>query len=96
MVQKKDKSYPQKKNEENVRNYRPILYSASVVQTVFDHPTDFILGLTKFNQRSRNVPSFLPNAGSLSDIQDDLTEMLRVGCQNVDCDDRFHESFRLH
>ena len=74
-----DKSVIQ--NERRIcRKLKPDLHSANAVQIVVDHLVQEIWSSTwpSSTWRSRKVPSLLPKAGSLSDIQDDWTEMPRV------------------
>ena len=94
-----NKSYVLKWERRRCRKLSPDLYLASPAHTVFDYlekQTLFIPDLKNSMRRSGRVPAYIPSARSLSDEQDDWTEMPRVGCQHVECDDWLHEGVRLH
>ena len=90
---KKIKVFYKKGDVEDVSNYRPIC-SLPAMYKLFS--TILYGRLPKSNRRSGGLQKNLPDNGSSCDVQNDGTEMPRVGNQNVDCDGGLHEGVRLH
>ena len=82
---------------EDVSNYRPIcslpamykLFSTNCME-------DYTQCLTEIKQKIRLASEKPTRQQTSCDVQNDGTEMPRVGNQNVDCDGGLHEGVRLH
>ena len=83
---------------EDVSNYRPICSLPAMYKLFSSILSGRLYPMLDQNQAEDQADfrKTYQTTDQLCDVQNDGTEMPRVGNQNVDCDGGLHEGFRLH